>query len=57
VNLNATSSLPEGSQKALSLRLNFSWALAGNIIYAACQWGMLSVLAKLGSPEMVGLFA
>jgi O-antigen/teichoic acid export membrane protein len=37
--------------------LNFSWALAGNIIYAACQWGMLSVLAKLGSPEMVGLFA
>jgi O-antigen/teichoic acid export membrane protein len=39
------------------LRSNFSWALAGNVIYASCQWGMLVVLAKLGSPEMVGQFA
>lgn len=29
----------------------------GNVVYATCQWGMLSVLAKLGSPEMVGQFA
>ena len=28
----------------------------GNAVYAACQWGMLVVLAKLGSPEMVGEF-
>ena len=41
----------------LSLRKNFSWTLAGNIIYAACQWGMLIILAKLGSAEMVGQFA
>ena len=27
------------------------------MFYAACQWGMLVVLAKLGSPEMVGRFA
>jgi O-antigen/teichoic acid export membrane protein len=40
-----------------SLRLNVSWTFAGNVIYAACQWGMLVVLAKLGSPEMVGQFA
>jgi O-antigen/teichoic acid export membrane protein len=40
-----------------SLRLNVSWTFAGNVIYAACQWGMLVVLAKLGSPEMLGRFA
>lgn len=40
-----------------SLRLNVSWTFAGNVIYAACQWGMLIVLAKLGSPEMLGRFA
>ena len=40
-----------------SLGLNVSWTLTGNVIYAACQWGMLVVLAKLGSPEMVGRFA
>jgi O-antigen/teichoic acid export membrane protein len=41
----------------LSLRRNFSWTLAGNVVYAGCQWGMLTVIAKLGSPEMVGRFA
>jgi len=42
---------------ALSLRANFSWTFVGNVIYAACQWGMLIALARLGSPEMVGRFA
>jgi O-antigen/teichoic acid export membrane protein len=42
--------------KSLTLRQNFSWTFVGNIIYAASQWGMLVVLAKLGSPEMVGQF-
>jgi O-antigen/teichoic acid export membrane protein len=41
----------------LSLRANFSWTFAGNVVYAGSQWGMLVVLAKLGSPEMVGQFA
>jgi O-antigen/teichoic acid export membrane protein len=40
----------------LTLRRNFSWTFIGNVVYAACQWGMLVVLAKLGSPEMVGQF-
>ena len=40
-----------------SLRANFSWTLAGNLVYAGCQWGMLVVLAKLGSPQLVGQFA
>jgi len=47
----------EDSIKPLSLRVNFSWTFAGNVIYAACQWGILVVLAKLGSPKMVGQFA
>jgi O-antigen/teichoic acid export membrane protein len=42
--------------KPLTLRRNFSWTFIGNIIYAGCQWGMLVVLAKLGSPEIVGQF-
>ena len=40
----------------LSLRANFLWSLVGNVIYAACQWGMVMVLAKLGSAELVGEF-
>lgn len=40
----------------LSLRRNFCWAFAGNTIYAACQGGLLVVLAKAGSREMVGQF-
>jgi O-antigen/teichoic acid export membrane protein len=39
------------------LRVTFAWTLAGNIIYAGCQWGMISVLAKLGSTTAVGQFA
>jgi len=39
-----------------SLRENFAWTFAGNVLYAGCQWGMLSVLAKLGSPSIVGQF-
>lgn len=42
--------------KPLTLRHNFSWSFAGNVVYAACQWGMLVVLAKLGSPESLGQF-
>lgn len=43
-------------RKPLTMRGNFSWTFVGNVVYAACQWGMLVVLAKLGSPEMVGQF-
>ncbi len=47
---------PGVAARALSLRANFSWTFAGNVIYSAAQWAMLVVLAKLGSKEMVGLF-
>ena len=39
------------------LRVTFAWTLVGNIIYAGCQWGMISVLAKLGSTTAVGQFS
>lgn len=43
-------------QKPLTLRRNFSWNFIGNVVYAACQWGILVVLSKIGSPEIVGQF-
>lgn len=36
---------------------NVAWSLAGNIFYAACQWGILAVLAKAADPRTVGEFA
>lgn len=39
------------------LRVSFSWMLAGNLVYAGCQFGMLSVLAKLGDASIVGQYA
>jgi O-antigen/teichoic acid export membrane protein len=41
----------------LSLRSNFAWVLTGNIVYAACQWGSIVALAKLGSSFMIGQFS
>ena len=62
--LNAQSVLLEGERrisdnliKALPLRVNFAWTFFANVVYAGCQWGMLSIISKLGSPDMVGKFA
>jgi O-antigen/teichoic acid export membrane protein len=44
-------------QATPSLRSNFKWTFTGNVVYAACQWGMLSVLAKAGNAAIVGQFA
>jgi O-antigen/teichoic acid export membrane protein len=40
-----------------SLRSGFAWTLAGNGLYAAAQWAILSLLAKLGGSEMLGQYA
>ena len=40
-----------------NLRAGFAWVLSGNILYSACQWFIVLLLAKLGSPEQVGLYA
>lgn len=45
-----------GRPQPLSLRRNVAWTLVGNVGNAACQVGLLLVLAKLGTPEMVGQF-
>src|SRR4029077_4261951 len=49
--------LLQSGPRRLTLRMNFLWTLTGNVVYAACQWGILVVLAKLGTPQMVGEFA
>ncbi len=43
--------------RALSLRGNFAWTTVGNLVYSACSWLMLAVIAKFGSPVLVGQFA
>jgi O-antigen/teichoic acid export membrane protein len=49
---------PSANQPAVaSMGGNFAWMTLGNAVYAACQWGMVSVLARLGSPEIVGQYA
>jgi O-antigen/teichoic acid export membrane protein len=58
-----TDLMPAGSEQALpgrqalSLRSNFAWAMTGNTVFAACQWGMIVALAKFGSAFMVGQFS
>ena len=43
--------------RGLSLRANFSWTFAGNMVNAVAWFLMTAVLARLGSPEHVGQFA
>src|SRR4051812_45337492 len=56
-NSPALDSSAPAAPRGLSLKVNFIWTLAGNLIYAGCQWGMLVIIAKLGSAELVGQFA
>ena len=39
------------------LKADFAWVLSGNALYSACQWGIVLVLARLGTPEQVGEYA
>jgi O-antigen/teichoic acid export membrane protein len=41
----------------LSLRSNFAWILAGNVVFAICQCGAIVALARLGSSSMIGQFS
>jgi len=49
--------IPRTSDTTRGLSGQFAWTLLGNGIYAATQWGLLVVIAKLGTPELVGRFA
>jgi O-antigen/teichoic acid export membrane protein len=48
---------PDSVFSPLSLRQNFLWTLLGNAGYAGSRFLILVILAKLGSPEMVGEYA
>lgn len=48
---------PPGLERSPRLRSDFGWTFAGNAIYAACQYAVLVVLAKRGSPELVGHYS
>jgi hypothetical protein len=41
----------------MPLRINFGWTLAGNVVYAGCQWAILVAIAQLASPDAVGKFS
>jgi O-antigen/teichoic acid export membrane protein len=43
--------------RAPHLGVSVLWTVAGYVVYMACQWAMLVVVARLGSPEKVGEFA
>jgi O-antigen/teichoic acid export membrane protein len=39
------------------LRYNIGWTLFGNTVFAATQWAIIVLIARVGSPEMVGSYA
>jgi O-antigen/teichoic acid export membrane protein len=41
----------------MRFRQNVAWMMAAQGVYALCQWAKLVVLARLGGPEIVGVFA
>ena len=44
------------ARPTVSLRRNSAWMLAGNMVFYGCQFGMVVVLARVGTPAMVGQF-
>ena len=40
----------------VSVRRGFAWLMSGYVSYMLCQWVMIVVLARWGSPEHVGQF-
>ena len=40
-----------------SLATDFGWVFSGNVIYSACQWLIVLLFSKLGSPEQLGEYA
>ena len=49
--------IPVPQSKEPSLRADFSWMFVGNAVYAAGQFLILMLLAKLVRPELVGQYA
>ncbi len=49
--------VPPAPLRIPSVRRNFAWISAGYGTYSACQWAMVSALAKLGDTDTVGRYA
>lgn len=49
--------IPEKAFKKNSLKKNFAWGLAGNVIFNLSQWLNLAILTKFLNPSEVGSFA
>lgn len=49
--------MAQTATKHLTLKKNFLWTLISNIIYAFSQWLILIIIAKIGTPEMLGKFS
>ena len=47
--------MPQSERSSLSA--DFSWTFVGNVVYAAGQFAMLTLLTKLLRPEFVGQYA
>lgn len=47
----------EVATSRVSYKHNASWILGSNLLYGVSQWGILIVLARLGSTHIVGEFA
>lgn len=43
--------------KNLSFKKNFLWTFFGNTFYAGTQWGIVVLMANIGSAEMVGQYS
>jgi O-antigen/teichoic acid export membrane protein len=43
--------------EARAVRRGFSWLAVANFVNAACAWGRVALLARLGSAEMIGQLA
>ena len=51
------SAVPAACGPRISLRANFVATFVGNALFAASQWAVLSLIAKLGNNEMLGQYA
>jgi O-antigen/teichoic acid export membrane protein len=54
---DSATSVSSAEGKSESLRGIVLWSLAGNLVYAGAQWGMLTLLTWLGTPAQVGEFS
>lgn len=54
--MKTTVKTKEFNSQPLSLRSNSIWNIFASLSYSLTQWGILIVIAKFGSPEMVGIF-